>query len=264
MKKTRKQSVKAFLLGVIVTSIFMTTVFGGQLKESIDVIFNSIKISVNGQDQDIDNFLYQDTTYVPLRAISEIFNKEVTWDGESRRASISDIDLSYFNGDSFFNGDYLNIRNQFLSSLYSQPADIDLFELFYCGSQFSESMTDEELKAVMAEENMTMTIEELPCPCEKNSRSNMDKILSDHMGISLADTNKVRLDQFNYLPQYDAYYHFHGDTNYRRNVSFSRAERQGDIIRLFYNDSFFGDGEKVLTLKEKDNTYLFLANEKVE
>lgn len=138
-----------------------------------------------------------------------MFNKEVTWDGENRRASISDNDdLSYFNGDSFFNGDYLNIRNQFLSSLYNQPADINLFELFYCGSQLSESMTDDELKAVMAEENMTMTIEELPCTCEKNSRSNMDKILLDHMGISLADTNKVRLDQFNYFSQYDAYYHF--------------------------------------------------------
>lgn len=58
MKKARKQSLKAFLLGVIVTSIFMTTTFGGQLKESIDVIFNSINISINGQDQDIDNFHY--------------------------------------------------------------------------------------------------------------------------------------------------------------------------------------------------------------
>lgn len=58
MKKARKQSLKAFLLGVIVTSIFMTTAFGGQLKESIDVIFNSINISINGQDQDIDNFHY--------------------------------------------------------------------------------------------------------------------------------------------------------------------------------------------------------------
>lgn len=61
--------------------------------------------------------------------------------------------------------------------------------------------------------------------------------------------------------EYDAYYHFHGDTNYRTNISFFSGEREGNVIRLFYNDNFLGDGDKVLTLQEKNGGYLFVANQ---
>lgn len=173
-------------------------------------------------------------------------------------------ELMYFNGDSFFNGDDVNIRNQFLSSQYSKAREIDLFELFYIGSGINESITEEELKAVMVKNNMTGTIEAIPCPCEKNSRLNIDEILTDYMGISLAETNEVGLDGFTYLSEYDAYYHFHGDTNYRTKIEFSGGEREDNLVRLFYNDTFLGDGDKVLTLQEENGEYLFVANELVE
>ena len=38
---------------------------------------------------------------------------------------LSEEELAYFNGDGFFNGDYLNIRNQFLSSTYVRAEEID-------------------------------------------------------------------------------------------------------------------------------------------
>ncbi|MDX9888414.1 MAG: hypothetical protein RBS51_04020 [Anaerovoracaceae bacterium] len=177
---------------------------------------------------------------------------------------LTEEELMYFNEDSFFNGEDINIRNQFLSSLYSEAGDIDLFELFYIGSGIDESLTEEELKTVMAKDNMTGTIEDIPCPCEKNSRSSIDKILKEHMGITLADTNEVGLDHFTYLSEHDAYYHFHGDTNYRTNISFSSGEGEDNLVRLFYNDTFFSDGNKVLTLKEVNGEYLFVSNEKVE
>ena len=251
MKYTTKKTLKGFLVGVIITTIFMTTAVGAQVKDTIAVVFNAVNITINGENQDLDNFIYEGTTYVPLRAISEIFGKEVNWDGETKTASVKDIEaeedkaeripltqeeLAYFNGDLFFNGNYLNIRNQFLSSLYSEPAEINFFELFYCGSGIAEKITDDELKAVMVKSEMTGSIENLPCPCEKNSRSNMDKILTEHMGITLADTNKVGLDNFTYLSQYDAYYHLHGDTNYRTNINFSSGEREGNEVRLFYKE----------------------------
>lgn len=47
---------------------------------------------------------------------------------------LSEEELAYFNGDAFFNGtDGINIRNQFLSSTYAAPEEIDLFQIFYCG-----------------------------------------------------------------------------------------------------------------------------------
>lgn len=191
--------------------------------------------------------------------------KQVTPEDTTTAAiSLAEDELAYFNGDSFFNGNYFNIRNQFLSSLYDEPANIDLFELFYCGSGIAETITEEELTAVMAKRGITGSIEDLPIPCEKISYSNMDKILTEYMGITLDDTNEIRLEHFVYLSQYDAYYHFHGDTNYRANINFSSGEREGDTIRLFYNDKFFCDGYKVLTLKEKNGAYLFVANQKLE
>jgi hypothetical protein len=107
-------------------------------------------------------------------------------------------------------------------------------------------------------------LDELPCPCEKVSRSNMDEILTEYMNITLADTKKIGLEHFAYLSDYDAYYYFHGDTNYRSNINFSRGEREGDVIRLFYSDEFLGDGDKVLTMREKNGGYLFVSNQMVD
>ena len=171
--------------------------------------------------------------------------------------ALTDEELSYFNGDEFFNGEYLNIRNQFLSSTYERPEKIDIFQLFYCGSGIEEISTEEERAAVVAYNNWDM---EPDCACMKISRSNMESVLGKYMGLTLADTDEIGLENFTYLEEYDAYYYYHGDTNYRMEIIFSGGERDGDIVRLFYDDVFFSDGKKILTLQEKDGSYLFVSN----
>jgi len=182
-----------------------------------------------------------------------------TYTGKSHETitALNDEELSYFNGDEFFNGEYLNIRNQFLSSTYERPEKIDMFELFYCGSGIEEIATEEERAAVVAHNNWDM---EPDCACTKISRSNMESVLGKYMGLTLADTDGIGLENITYLKEYDAYYYYHGDTNYRGKITFSGGEREGDIIRLFYDDVFLADGKKVLTLQEKDGSYLFVSN----
>ena len=73
-------------------------------------------------------------------------------------------------------------------------------------------------------------------------------------------TNKVGLPKANelaqekgyltYLEDYDTYYWCHGDTNYRGEVIFQSGEREGDLIRLIYDDTFYGDGVKCVTLRD--------------
>lgn len=116
----------------------------------------------------------------------------------------------------------------------------------------------------MEKRGMTGNIDSIPTPCKKISRSNMDEIFTKGMGVKLSDTNEIGLDNFVYLSEYDAYYDFHDDTNYRGSINFSSGEREGDVVRLFYNDEFFADGYKVLTLQEKDGKFLFIANQKIE
>ena len=173
---------------------------------------------------------------------------------------LTEEELNYFNGEEVFNGEYMNIRNQFLSSLYDAPEQIDLFQLFYCGNGQSEIPTEEEKAAVIAYNGWQT---EPDCACEKISRANMDVVLLEYTGLTAEDTEEIGLNDFTYLKEYDAYYHYHGDTNYRAKVNFSGGSCEGDIVRLFYNDSFMGDGNKVLTLREKDGQYLFVSNQKV-
>ena len=170
---------------------------------------------------------------------------------------LTDEELAFFNGNDFFNGEYMNIRNQFLSSLYSSPEKIDLFELFYCGNGLEANPpTDKEMSAVLAYLGWDLA----DCALEKNSRANMDEILTRYMGLTLADTDGVGLENMTFLAEHDAFYHFHGDTNYRLSITFTNGERIGNTIELYYEDAFYSDGSKVLTLQEVDGNYFFVSN----
>lgn len=182
-------------------------------------------------------------------------------DVEVKIEELSAEELEFFNGDAFFNGEGFNIRNQLLSSVYDRPESIDLFGLFYTGSGLEENITDEELLNVMAASGISGTIEALPSPCEKNSVKNMDAILMQYLDITVEESDKVGLENMIFLEEYSAYYYFHGDTNYRNAIMFSHGEKVADQIRLYYEDNFFGDGEKVLTLLEIGDDYKFLSNQ---
>lgn len=90
-----KKELKGFVIGVIITVMLMSTVaFAGGVKQKIEVALNSINIAVNGKPVKADNILYKGTTYVPLRAISEMLRKDVDWNGDTNTASINDKDLN--------------------------------------------------------------------------------------------------------------------------------------------------------------------------
>ena len=169
-------------------------------------------------------------------------------------------ELAYFN-EEFFNGDAFNIHNQFLNSLYEKPEDIDLFELFYCGIPNSETYngittsSDEELRLVYGDT--------LPdCARYKATTADMDGVLKEYTGLTVAETNGVGLENFTYLPDYDAYYWAHGDTNYRGNVTFTAGEREGGTIRLYFEDFHYGSyGTECVTLQaQEDGSYWFVSH----
>lgn len=182
---------------------------------------------------------------------------------------LTDEELAFFNGTEFFNQEAdgnavgFNIRNQFLSSTYDEAKNINLFELFYSGTGLDDALSNEESLAAMESMDLGTDPERLNCALRKISVANMNAILLEHMSLALKDTAQVGLDGFGYASAYEAYYTLHGDTNYRSLVHFSRGEREGDLLRLFYTDDFFADGEKVLTLQEKEGSYLFISNQAI-
>lgn len=173
-------------------------------------------------------------------------------------------ELAFFNT-QFFNSQTTNefggvqptLHNQFLTCLYAGPQDINLFDLFYNGAGTWEAPSQAELEqlGVLAEDGSQI------CPTYKLTTAAMDAFLLENTGLTLAQTNKVDLDAFDYLPGYDAYYLTKGDTNYR-SVTFTGGERKGSYIRLYWKDFYYGGetNECVTLLDRGDGQYWFVSH----
>ncbi len=96
MKNFIKGMITGLLLGSIIVSVPI-------LAENIDVLFNTVRININGMDEiqwnnEIElangstvpsSILYNGTTYLPIRKISECMNNEVYWNGDTNTVSIT-------------------------------------------------------------------------------------------------------------------------------------------------------------------------------
>lgn len=83
---------KLFLivLGIILILSFSLSISSESTSESITVFRNLVDLEVNGKKVNVDNFLYDGVTYIPLRRVSELLNKNVGWNRYTNVASIDD------------------------------------------------------------------------------------------------------------------------------------------------------------------------------
>lgn len=166
-------------------------------------------------------------------------------------------EIDWFNRE-FFNGDDFNIRNQFLSSVYENPEDIDLYALFYNGTGRPAAVKEAEERTLI---DVAYGGVAPDTDLTKIPRGDMDAVLREHMGFSLEDTKQVGIGAFCFLSAYDACYNYHGDTNYRPIVTIISGEREGDLVRLHYIDDFYADGWKCVTLRQtEEGSYQFVSN----
>lgn len=98
----------------------------------------------------------------------------------------------------------------FLLSVYDTPADADLNEIFYNGlGAKQEEITEEEEQAYLKAIGQS----ELYTDFNKITATQLNDFLLEKTGLSYEQMN-TRLE-WTYIPEYDAYYSEHGDTNYR-------------------------------------------------
>lgn len=88
MKKLK--SLKGFVLGFLVCALLTTAANAGGIYESISVLMGSMNIFIDNEPVEIDNMVYNGTTYVPIRKISELFGKVVDYDASTDSISIMD------------------------------------------------------------------------------------------------------------------------------------------------------------------------------
>lgn len=84
-------SIKSFIAGMLLATLLFSFIgFADDIAKNIEVYANKINIKVNGKLVQTDNFLYNGTTYAPMRTIAEILGKEVQWDPATYTANIVD------------------------------------------------------------------------------------------------------------------------------------------------------------------------------
>lgn len=85
-----KERLKGLVTGLLIGStIAGGTVWAGTGMKSIDVLYDNIKIYMDGElvepkdanGQKVEPFIYNGTTYLPVRAVGNAIGKDVSWDG---------------------------------------------------------------------------------------------------------------------------------------------------------------------------------------
>ncbi len=90
-----------FLSGVLAALVLMWVIapaWAALTGKTVDV-YTGVDIYVNGvqmvptneQGAPVDTFIYNGTTYVPIRAVSQWLGQNVQWDGENQRVYIGDL-----------------------------------------------------------------------------------------------------------------------------------------------------------------------------
>ena len=94
-----RQRVKDVAAGALVASLVVGSVpaaFAAVKQVNIPVNYNNIKVVVDGQNLATSNepFIYNGTTYLPVRAVSEAVGKKVTWDGNTNTVYLGEVPAS--------------------------------------------------------------------------------------------------------------------------------------------------------------------------
>lgn len=148
----------------------------------------------------------------------------------------------------------------FLLSEYIIPEEADLGEVFYSGAGLQEEISEEEITAYLTVNQQ----EEMYTDCVKVPREAAEKLVQERLGLGLEemDTDSIGV----YLPEFDAYYHECGDTNY---LGFTCVNGlvNGNVYTLDFQADLDWDYDyaNVRTILEKtESGYRFISNQCLE
>ena len=116
---------------------------------------------------------------------------------------------------------------QFLASVYDDPMKIDMYHLFYNGVSPEQPISAAERQELVdtCYDGYDPEVDLIKITAEQ-----ADHVLVRWVDLTLAETDALSMGSFAYLANYDAYYHFHGDTNALGDVCFYAGERSGDTV----------------------------------
>lgn len=93
-----KRKMKIMGIALLVTVVLMTTVFATVGSRTAELVYNNIKILLNGkevtpadaQGNAVEPFVIDGTTYLPVRAVANALGLNVGWDAETKTVVLDD------------------------------------------------------------------------------------------------------------------------------------------------------------------------------
>ncbi len=92
-----KKRLQGMIAGILICAMIMCgMVYAKQASESINVIYDNIKILIDGKEYQptdangnvVEPFIYNGTTYLPVRAIANAFDKDVDWEAQTSTVTL--------------------------------------------------------------------------------------------------------------------------------------------------------------------------------
>ncbi len=198
-------------------------------------------------------------------------------------ATLSEEEIAWFN-EEFFNGEDVNMRNMFLSSLYDSPQQIDLYQLFYCGAGGPMEFTEADRAFLEANGKNDLPLENeelLRMRCSKILLSDIEAVIAENTSITAEEADWSQLkEHFLWSEETGAYYNVRTphalteegmlmDKTHRMytRVQITSGERNGDLVRLYYTGEVYSgeyDCDRLplcVTLRQIKDKYYFVSNQ---
>lgn len=141
----------------------------------------------------------------------------------------------------------------------SGKEEIDLLQLFYNGiGGVSNQVSENEMS------RLTELSSDAPyLDIVKVTTDEMDALLQEKLGINLEETQKIGLDSFYYLEEFDSYYLIVGDTNLDWCIIKSGTWESNNKLTLEYEKEYAG-GQWLAALQKTNDGYVFISNQRVD
>ena len=96
MKFQRVKDIVGGAIGMAMIIGVCSSAFGKVSNMDIPVSFNNIKLIIDGKELKTDKepFIYEGTTYLPIRAVGEAVGKTVSWDNNTQTAYLDEASVA--------------------------------------------------------------------------------------------------------------------------------------------------------------------------
>lgn len=154
----------------------------------------------------------------------------------------------------------------FFTSFYSDVRDMDATEfLRYCPYEYTLTTEDEEefrlvqekLNWRIGEDEHLATLEEMPVPCHRYSRSYLNEILMRYAGITVEDMHTNWMEELLYIQETDCFYNFTSDCG-PGTFTPTNGVKNEDTVTLWST----GDNAAVLTLQKSGEGWRVVSHRK--